>query len=265
MIPLHEELKKIRLERGVSIEDIHNATKIRIDFIEKLEEGDFGIVPKPYLRAFLREYAEVVGIDPEYVMARLESRDTGIPEKREERGEPRRGEGETGEEAEHAGEAADGKPGEKTGNVPVETAERTAANLLENEITKRKTDTARRGEKPRRTATPGGAPPQGDEKAAAGSGTDDENTHGAGENRQPDLFDPTPTGTKPYIAATGTTPQTLPAGPGAPGELAATAEPHRRLTIDESDSGGKLFFVLFVILLVTAAAVIVWLNRSGMF
>ena len=41
MIPLHEELKEIRLEKGVSLEDISKITKIRPDLLEKLEEDDY--------------------------------------------------------------------------------------------------------------------------------------------------------------------------------------------------------------------------------
>jgi len=263
MIPLHEELKKIRLERGVSIERIHQATKIRMELLEKLEDGDFTIVPKPYLRAFLREYAEVVGIDPEYVMARLERRTVSTPEETEGERKLVQGKSETREEVKPPDEAAGGKTGEKTGSIPAARGGRTAANLLENEIAEGKTGTVDPGEQPSITGTPGGASPQVDEGAATASGTDEGNVNKAGENRQPDLFDST--GTEPYIATDETVSQTSPAVPEAPGEFTATTDPQRRLTIDESDSGGRLFFVLFVILLVTAAAVIVWLNRSGMF
>ncbi len=74
MIPLHEELKEIRLEKGVSLTDISDFTKIRVDLLEDMEQGRFDIAPVPYVRAFLREYAEVVGIDPDRVIARYENK-----------------------------------------------------------------------------------------------------------------------------------------------------------------------------------------------
>ncbi len=78
MKPFHEELKELRLEKGVSLEDIYMVTKIRPALFEKLEEGDFSIAPDPFLRAFLREYAEVIGIDPDRVIARYENKVASI-------------------------------------------------------------------------------------------------------------------------------------------------------------------------------------------
>jgi len=80
MKPFHEELKALRIEKGVSLENIYNATKIRPSILEKLEEGDFTIAPEPFLHAFLREYAEVAGIDPVRVIARYENRIESIDE-----------------------------------------------------------------------------------------------------------------------------------------------------------------------------------------
>jgi len=80
MKPLHEELKELRLEKGVSLEDIYAVTKIRPALLEKLEEGDFTIAPEPFLRAFLREYAEAAGIDPDRVIARYEKKTSSIRE-----------------------------------------------------------------------------------------------------------------------------------------------------------------------------------------
>ncbi|MFC1694057.1 helix-turn-helix domain-containing protein [Candidatus Latescibacterota bacterium] len=74
MKPIHEELKEIRLEKGVSLKNISSVTKIRIHFLESLEKGDFSFLPKPYIRAFLYEYAEAIEIDPELVLARLDKK-----------------------------------------------------------------------------------------------------------------------------------------------------------------------------------------------
>ena len=78
MKPFHEELKEIRLEKGITLEQIHKETKINIAFLEKIENGDFSIVPKPFLRAFLREYAQIVGIDPNRVLLRFENKTNSI-------------------------------------------------------------------------------------------------------------------------------------------------------------------------------------------
>jgi hypothetical protein len=73
MKPLHEELKAIREEKNISLDYISHMTKIRVNLLEKLEQGDFTFAPQPYIRAFLGEYATVIGIDPQQVLARFTS------------------------------------------------------------------------------------------------------------------------------------------------------------------------------------------------
>ena len=74
MKTLHEELKEIRLKKGISLEKISEITKIRLDFLERIEEGDYSVTPEPFVRAFLREYAEVVDIDPHLAMLKLDNK-----------------------------------------------------------------------------------------------------------------------------------------------------------------------------------------------
>jgi cytoskeletal protein RodZ len=51
-----EELKKLRLEKQVSLMDISFSTRINIKFLEAIEAGKFSVLPQTYVRAFLREY-----------------------------------------------------------------------------------------------------------------------------------------------------------------------------------------------------------------
>ena len=74
MKSLHEELRDLRLEKGISLEDINLKTKIRIDFLENLDQGDYSFLPMPYIRAFLMEYAQAVGIDPRQIILRLDKK-----------------------------------------------------------------------------------------------------------------------------------------------------------------------------------------------
>ena len=74
MKPLYEELKELRLEKGITLETINDSMKISMTILEKMEAGDFSVVPRPFVRAFLREYAEVIGIDPGRVIARYENK-----------------------------------------------------------------------------------------------------------------------------------------------------------------------------------------------
>jgi cytoskeleton protein RodZ len=58
-------LKQERERRGYSVEDVYKGTKISIMSIEALENGDFDVLPHPvYTRAFIKTYAEFLGLDP---------------------------------------------------------------------------------------------------------------------------------------------------------------------------------------------------------
>ena len=67
-----EELKKQRLARQVSLVDISAETRINTRFLEAIERGDLHVLPQTYVRAFLREYALVVGFAPDDVMRRYD-------------------------------------------------------------------------------------------------------------------------------------------------------------------------------------------------
>jgi hypothetical protein len=59
-----EELKQMRLERKISLMDISTETRINVKFLEAMEHGQFQILPQTYVRAFLREYALILGLNP---------------------------------------------------------------------------------------------------------------------------------------------------------------------------------------------------------
>lgn len=62
-------LKKAREEKGFSLDEVQEQTKIRKRYLEALEEGDFDVLPgKFYIRAFIKNYAEFVGLDADEVL-----------------------------------------------------------------------------------------------------------------------------------------------------------------------------------------------------
>jgi cytoskeletal protein RodZ len=64
METLGDRLRKARKSLGLSIEDVHHATKIRIAYLIAMEEGRFSELPgEVYARGFLKSVANVVGID----------------------------------------------------------------------------------------------------------------------------------------------------------------------------------------------------------
>jgi cytoskeletal protein RodZ len=68
-----EELKRIRLEKQISLMDISFATRINIKFLEAIEAGKFSILPQTYVRAFLREYGETIGMGSEEILRRYDA------------------------------------------------------------------------------------------------------------------------------------------------------------------------------------------------
>jgi cytoskeletal protein RodZ len=66
---LGQLLKKARLEKGMSIDQLEETTKIRKRYLEAIEEGNYKILPGNfYVRAFIKSYSETVGLDSEEVM-----------------------------------------------------------------------------------------------------------------------------------------------------------------------------------------------------
>jgi transcriptional regulator with XRE-family HTH domain len=59
-------LRRERERRGISLETLAAATKVGTDLWEGLERGDFARWPAGiFARAFVRDYARVVGLDPQ--------------------------------------------------------------------------------------------------------------------------------------------------------------------------------------------------------
>lgn len=60
-----EELVRLRIEAGLTLEDISSETKISKQILSSLESGDFRFLPqKVFCRNFVTQYAGVVGADP---------------------------------------------------------------------------------------------------------------------------------------------------------------------------------------------------------
>jgi len=59
-------LRRIRLQRGVSLEQIAASTKVSVSLWAGLERNDFSRWPSGiFARSYVRDYAHAVGVDPE--------------------------------------------------------------------------------------------------------------------------------------------------------------------------------------------------------
>ncbi len=68
-----EELRKLRLEKQISLMDISFSTRINIKFLEAIEAGKFSILPQTYIRAFLREYGDAIGVGADEILRRYDA------------------------------------------------------------------------------------------------------------------------------------------------------------------------------------------------
>ena len=63
-----EKLKKIRLEKGISLEEVQKKTKIRLNILKAIEGDSISGLSPIYLKSFLKIYCKFLGLDPkEYV------------------------------------------------------------------------------------------------------------------------------------------------------------------------------------------------------
>jgi len=66
-----EDLKKIRDELGVSLEEIAEIVKVRMVYLQAIENDQFEKTPsKIFLKGFLRAYAQCIGLDADIVANR---------------------------------------------------------------------------------------------------------------------------------------------------------------------------------------------------
>ena len=67
-------LRAARRQRRVSIERAAEETKIRSDYLMRMESDDFDFLAPAYVRGFLRSYARFLGVDPAPLTDELERR-----------------------------------------------------------------------------------------------------------------------------------------------------------------------------------------------
>jgi cytoskeleton protein RodZ len=66
MTSLGQELKRAREERGITLQDISNATHVGLRFLHAIENDTFDVLPGGvFNRAFVRKFAKQVGYDEE--------------------------------------------------------------------------------------------------------------------------------------------------------------------------------------------------------
>ncbi|HCM82834.1 TPA: hypothetical protein DIS60_05730 [Patescibacteria group bacterium] len=71
-------LRDTRQKKGILLEDVEKATKIRRKFLEAIENDDYTLIPSlAYAKGFVKNYSEFLGLDSAVILAffRRQSRD----------------------------------------------------------------------------------------------------------------------------------------------------------------------------------------------
>jgi hypothetical protein len=75
MFEIGNSLREARERQGLEYAQIELATKIRAKYLRALEDEQFGILPaQPYVKGFLRTYAEFLGLDGQLYVDEFSSR-----------------------------------------------------------------------------------------------------------------------------------------------------------------------------------------------
>ena len=70
MIHLGEKLHEERIRRGLSLEEVSKATKIRASFLSSIEKGEYNKLPSStYAHGFVRNYIHFLGLPEEEFLA----------------------------------------------------------------------------------------------------------------------------------------------------------------------------------------------------
>jgi len=74
-------LERARRERGLSLEDVEQATKIRVRYLRDLENENFDVLPAVYMLGSLKTYARHLGLDEEALTREFKHRQALLQER----------------------------------------------------------------------------------------------------------------------------------------------------------------------------------------
>jgi cytoskeletal protein RodZ len=72
-----EELREAREKKGITLQQMAAKTRIDIKFLEAIDNGNFSFLPELYVKAFLKQYARVVGLEEKETIERYEDAKEG--------------------------------------------------------------------------------------------------------------------------------------------------------------------------------------------
>ena len=80
-------LKKLRLEKGISLEEVHKKTKIHLDILKSIEDDSLVNLNPVYIKGFVKIYCGFLGVDPRDYLSGYKKNGLVIPAKPQEKDE----------------------------------------------------------------------------------------------------------------------------------------------------------------------------------
>jgi len=79
------KLKKLRLEKGISLEEVQRKTKIHLDVLKSVEDDALANLNPVYINGFLKIYCNFLGVDPGEYLIRDKKNNLSVPIKAKEK------------------------------------------------------------------------------------------------------------------------------------------------------------------------------------
>ena len=75
MFEIGNTLREARVRRNLTLQQVEEDTKIRVKYIQAMENEDFDVMPgATYVKGFLRTYSTYLGLDPDVILGEYRSR-----------------------------------------------------------------------------------------------------------------------------------------------------------------------------------------------
>jgi len=68
MVEIGQTIARAREEKGLQLEEIAEQTRINLKYLQDLEQGTFDFLPRPYVIAYMKILARIVGLDGEALL-----------------------------------------------------------------------------------------------------------------------------------------------------------------------------------------------------
>ena len=72
-----EELHEARIKSGITLQQMAGKSRVDIKFLEAIDNGDFTFLSEPYVKAFIKDFARMVGLDENQIILKFEAAKQG--------------------------------------------------------------------------------------------------------------------------------------------------------------------------------------------